>query len=142
MHVKDYLTREMEILHDDTPLPQILQRAETSPYPNFVVLDDHDELSGVLTLWDLRKVQWPREEAAQPLTARDLKTPEAVTVHPDDDFEMAFKLLQHKNFSFLPVVLPPRDKVVVGILKIDDVLTAYNQRLLKDRVLRYPPPAS
>ncbi|MCK9376101.1 MAG: chloride channel protein [Syntrophobacterales bacterium] len=142
MHVKDYLSREMEILHDDTPLPEILQRAEASPYPNFVVLDDHDELSGVLTLWDLRKVQWPREEAAKLLTARDLKTPDAVTVHPDDDFETALKLLQHKNFSFLPVVLPPRDRVVVGILKIDDVLTAYNQRLLKDRVLRYPPRGS
>jgi hypothetical protein len=30
----------------------------------------------------------------------------------------------------------PRDKVLAGILKIDDVLTAYNQRLLKDQTFR------
>jgi len=142
MRVKDYLSHDMEILHDDTPLPEILQRVEASPYPNFVVLDEHDELSGVLTLWDLRQVQWCGEEASVTLKARDLKSPQAVTVHPEDDFEMAFKLLEHKNFSFLPVVLPPRDKVVVGILKIEDVLSAYNQRLLKDRMLRYPPQKS
>ena len=63
-----------------------------------------------------------------------------VSVHPEDDFEQAFKLLEHKNFSSLPVVLPPRDKVVVGILKIEDVLTAYNQRLLKDQTLGAPGP--
>lgn len=70
------------------------------------------------------------------LNARDLKTSELVTVHPEDDFEAALHLLEHKKFSSLPVVLPPWDKVVVGILKIDDVLTAYNQRLLKDQTFR------
>jgi CIC family chloride channel protein len=138
MHVKDFMTKEMATLRDDTPLPEILQRAENSPYPFFVVLDEKDELSGVLTLWDLRQELWPRGAVSEQLTARDLKTPEAVTVHPDDDFETAFKLLEHKNFSFLPVVLPPRDKVVVGILRIEDVITSYNQRLLKDRMLGAP----
>jgi CIC family chloride channel protein len=138
MYVKDYISKNMEILHDDTPLPEIMERAEKSPYPFFVVLDDKEELSGVLTLWDLRKVIRPQGEVSQVLTARDLKVSEVVTVHPEDDFERAFTLLEHKNFSFLPVVLPPRDKVVVGILKIEDVLTAYNQRLLKDQMLRYP----
>jgi CIC family chloride channel protein len=135
MKVKDYMTSEMAVLHDDTPLPEILQKAEESPYPFFVVLDDNYELSGVLTLWDLRQALWPRGEVSETLTARDLKTPQAVTVHPDDDFETAFKLLEHRNFSFLPVVLPPRDKVVVGILKIEELLTAYNHRLLKDQLL-------
>ena len=106
-----------------------------SPYPFFVVLDEQEELSGVLTLWDLRQVMAKPGEATEKLTARDLKTSKVVTVHPEDDFEQAFHLLENKNFSSLPVVLPPRDKVVVGILKIEDVLTAYNQRLLKEQAL-------
>jgi CIC family chloride channel protein len=138
MKVRDYMTREMAVLRDDTPLPEILQKAEESAYPFFVVLDDNYELSGVLTLYDLRRALWPRGKVSDTLTARDLKTPQAVTVHPDDDFETAFKLLEHKNISFLPVVLPPRDKVVMGILKIEELLTAYNQRLLKDQLLRTP----
>ena len=136
MQVKDYITEKMEVIHDDTPLREILQRAEESPYPFFVVLNEADELSGVLTLWDLRQVLGKGEEVTTALTARDLKTSEVVTVHPEDDFEVALHLLEHKKFSSLPVVLPPRDKVVVGILKIEDVLTAYNQRLLKDQTFR------
>jgi chloride channel protein, CIC family len=135
MQVKDYITENMEVIRDDTPLPEILQRVDESAYPFFVVLDDRDELSGVLTLWDLRQVMVKPGEATAKLTARDLKISQVVSVHPEDDFETAFKLLEHKNFSFLPVVLPPRDKVVVGILKIEDVLTAYNHRLLKDQTL-------
>jgi CIC family chloride channel protein len=142
MKVKDYTTKKMEIIHDDTPLPEILRRAEESPYPFFVVLDEKEELSGVLTLWDLRQALWPRGEVSESLKARDLKTTEVVTVHPEDDFETAFHLLEKKDFSTLPVVLPPRNKVVVGILKIEDALTAYNQRLLKEQTLRFPVPDS
>jgi CIC family chloride channel protein len=115
---------------------------EESAYPFFVVLDEQEELSGVLTLWDLRQVMANPGQDRERLTARDLKTSTVVTVHPEDDFEQAFKLLEHKKFSSLPVVLPPRDKVVLGILKVEDVLTAYNQRLLKDQTLGAAAPAS
>ena len=142
MQVKDYMSKKMELIRDDTPLPEILRRAEASPYPFFVVLDEQEELSGVLTLWDLRQVLGHQDQAAATLKARDLKTSEVVTVHPEDDFETVFHLLEKKDFSTLPVVLPSRDKVVVGILKIEDALTVYNQRLLKEQTLRYPTPDS
>jgi len=41
-----------------------------------------------------------------------------------------------REYFVSPVVLPPRDKLVPGILKIEDVITAYNQRLLKDQTFR------
>jgi CIC family chloride channel protein len=132
----------MELIHDDTSLPEILRRAEESSYPFFVVLDEKCKLSGVLTLWDLRPILAHQGETASTLKARDLKTSEVVTVHPEDDFETAFHLLEKKGFSSLPVVLPPRDEVVVGILKIEDALTAYNQMLLKEQTLRYPVPGA
>jgi CIC family chloride channel protein len=142
LQVKDHMSKNMELIHDNTPLPEILRRVEESDYPFFVVLDEKEELSGVLTLWDLRRVLAHPEEGAVTLQARDLKTAEVVTIHPEDDFETAFHLLEKKNFSSLPVVLPPRDKVVVGILKIEDALTAYNQQLLKEQTLRYPIPGT
>ena len=136
MKVKDYVTGKMEIVHEKTPLPVILQRAKECNYPFFVVLDEAEELTGVITLWDLRRILGKAEEAVARLTARDVQTSEVVTVHPEDDFEVAFHLLEHRNFSSLPVVLPPEGKKVVGILKMEDALTAYNQRLLKDQTFR------
>jgi len=94
----------------------------------------------VLTLWDLRKVMVHEGEAGAQLTARDLKTAEVISLHPEDDFETAFHLLEKKELSFLPVVLPPGDEVVMGVLRIEDAVAAYNQRLLKQETLRYPIP--
>ncbi len=135
MRVKDYMTKEVELIHEDTPVAEIARRAEESPRPFFVVLDDAGALSGVLTLWDLRRVLGKGDEALAALTARDLKTSEVVTARLDDDFESALRLLEREDFSTLPVVAPPHDKVV-GILRIEDVVKAYNQRLLKDQTFR------
>jgi len=70
--------------------------------------------------------------------AQEFKTKNVVTVTTEDNFETAFNLLQGKNFSCLPVVQPHEHKKVVGLLRLDDLLTAYNQRLLKDRTLQLP----
>jgi CIC family chloride channel protein len=134
LKVKDYLTTGMEVVRDDTPLPEILQKAETSPQPLFVVLNRQDELSGVLTPWDLRRVL-PGPENPR-LTARDLMSAPVATVTLEDDFVVALKRLEGNNYSFLPVVLPPEGKKVVGLLKREDVLSAYSQQLIKERLLR------
>lgn len=42
------------------------------------------------------------------------------------------------NFAYLPVVVPPERNQVVGLLKLDDVLSAYQQRLVKERPLQFP----
>ncbi|MFP3867878.1 MAG: chloride channel protein [Desulfobacteraceae bacterium] len=136
--VKDYMTKDLEILHDYTPLYEILRRAEESAYPYFVVLNAQGELSGVLTLWDLRQtLEWTLELSAL-VVAEELMTKEVVTLTPYDNFETAFNLFEGKNISFMPVVSPYDRKKVLGILRREDLLTAYNQRVLKYRLLQFP----
>lgn len=138
LRVRDYMTKELEVVYDYTPLQEIIQKAEDSKYPYFVVLNAQEDLSGVLTLWDLRHVLGSERELASLVVAQELKTAEVITVTPDDNFETALNLFEGKNISFLPVVKQPERKKVVGILKREDLLTAYNQRVLKDRMLRFP----
>jgi CBS-domain-containing membrane protein len=83
-------------------------------------------------------LRFPEDRAAA-IRARDLMTKEVVTLTPENNFETAFYLFERKNVSFLPVVLPPERKRVVGILKAEDLLAAHNQRVLKDRFLQLPP---
>jgi CIC family chloride channel protein len=135
LKVKDHVTREMEVIFDDTPLPEILQKAEQSPHPLFVVLNRQEELSGVITLWDLRRLLWAPKKLSRRLTARDLKTANVVAISLEDNFQAAIKVLEGQRFSFLPVVLPPEGKKVVGVLRREDVLTAYYQQLIRERML-------
>jgi CIC family chloride channel protein len=138
LQVKDYMTRQVEILYDYTSLQEIIQKAEDSDYPYFVVLNRQGDLSGVLTLWDVRQTLGLTQELASLVIAQELKTSEVITVTPEDNFETALNLFEGKNISFMPVVNLSDRKKVIGILRREDLLTAYNQQVLKDRLLRFP----
>jgi CIC family chloride channel protein len=134
LRVKECLTSQVETINDDARLPEILEKAEASPYPFFIVLDSRGELSGVLTLADLRQDLRFAREISRVVTAAELKTPKVFTITPDDDLQTALELFEGRNLKCLPVVLPPEKKIVVGILKQEDLLTAYKQKLLKVRL--------
>jgi CIC family chloride channel protein len=138
LKVRDTMIPRFETLHEATPLAEILVRAERNPYPFFVVVNEHEELSGVLSLWDLRHVMPHTQELAYLVVARDLMTEQVVTVTPDDNLHTGRTLLEERNFAYLPVVVPPERTNVVGLLKLDDVLHAYQQKLVKERLLRWP----
>ena len=122
-----------EVLHENTPLQDILRRAEASPYPFFVVLNDQEEMTGVLTLFDLRQTLPYADELADLVVAQEFMTRDVVTVFPHDNFETALNKLEGQNLLYLPVVLPWAPGKVTGVLRLDDVLAAYNQKVLKER---------
>jgi CIC family chloride channel protein len=137
LKVKDHLMPGLEVLHENTPLPEILRRADASHYPFFVVTDDQDDMVGVLTLWDLRHVL-PKAAESGALVASELMTREVVTVFPGDNFETALNKLEGHNFSYLPVVSPMSPRQVTGVLSLDDLLAVYDERVLKENLLRKP----
>ena len=95
------------------------------------MVDNRGELNGVLTIGDLQQDLRFARGNSRAVTAAELKTKKPVTITPDDNLETASELLEERNLSYLPVVLPPENKKVVGILKQEDLLTTYKQRLLK-----------
>jgi len=136
LKVKNHMLTDMEVLQDNTPLEEILRRAEASRYPFFVVLNKEEELAGVLSLWDLRQTLPYAEELGHLVVAQEFMTREVVTVFPHDNFETALNKLEGHDFSYLPVVLPWAPSKVTGLLRLDDVLSAYNQKVLKERLLQ------
>lgn len=77
-----------------------------------------------------------REEELAPLiVAGELKSAQVVTVTPDDNLETAFNMMGKKKF-FLPVVLTEDHRQVVRLLTQDDLLHAYNKRILKNRIFK------
>jgi CIC family chloride channel protein len=138
LKVEVCMTSQVETINDDAKLPEILQKVEASAFPFFMVLDQRGELGGVLTIADLRQDLRKVRGISGTITAAELKTKNAVTITPADNLETALELLEEKNLSCLPVVLSPEKKIVVGLLKQEDLLTAYKQRLLKVRLRQRP----
>ena len=134
MVVSDYMTRDLQTIQVDTPLCEIGAMMEQSNFPHFIVLDLQEELAGVLTLRDLRSRLLHPEQFSETTTAAALMQQEVVTVVESDDLEKAFHIFAENEFSFLPVLA--LDGKLAGYLKKSDLIAAYDQQILKERILQ------
>ena len=134
MQVKTYLWRDCPVLRTQTPFHDLVQDILTNSFPHFIVLDQQDQLAGVLTLRDVRALLADPANDGEGVVAADLMQTNVVTIGEDEDMEEAFQLFIRHQFSFLPVVASGAEKKVVGCLKKDDLLNAYNQHVLREQV--------
>ena len=134
MKVRDFICRDPEIIRTHTPFHDLVGQVLKSPFPHFIVLDEHDRLAGVLTLRDIRAQLADPNYKGDNIFAADLMQKNVVTVRENQNLEEAFHLFSSRNFSFLPVVASDDPLQVVGCLKKDDLITAYNQNVLKEQV--------
>jgi CIC family chloride channel protein len=135
LRATDFMSKEFETLRDSTTLLSIADQVIQSPYPHFVVLNQRDELAGVLSLRDLRASLDKFEELKKIIVADDLMTKEVITLSAEDNLEVALHLFESHRVSFVPITDSANPKKVIGILKKDDLLQAYEERVLKDRIL-------
>lgn len=126
----------VHVMHDDfTWVPESLdlhslaQRFATSPWIYFPVLDGGERMVGIISLNDIRTVL-TEEELARLVVVADLMTREVITVHPDDTLNRAMEQFGRKDIEQMPVVSRKDPRRVLGMLKRQDVIRAYNEQIL------------
>ena len=135
MLVKDFMSREFERLEDSMPFSKIMDQVIESSYPHFVVLNRTEELVGVLSLRDLRPYLRKFDELKDEMVAADFMSQDVITVSTNDTLEKSLRLFDKHRIAFLPVTPPDNKRKVLGIFKKDDLLQAYQERVLKARIL-------
>jgi CIC family chloride channel protein len=138
MQAKDFMVRNFETLLDSMPLKEVMEQTIESPYPHFVVSNSEGELAGVLSLRDLRPYLSQFDRLKETMVAADLMSKEVITISAYENLEKAMHLFEKHRIAFLPVIDPLRPKVVLGIFKKDDLLQAYQEKVLKARILSRP----
>ncbi len=134
MRVHDFMVPVTEYVRPDTPFCELVDMLEKSTFPHFPVIDSQGRLVGVVTIRDVRSLLVHKEKCPPGLTAKNLMTPDPVTIREDDNLETAFNIFAEKGFSFLPVVSSKDPRKVVGLLKEREFLNAYHEKLVKDRI--------
>lgn len=138
IRVETVMCDDYEIMHEETRLAEVLERMRLTTYPRFIVQNAKGELTGVLSLRDLKP--WiGRMDEAKELRAVDLMTKDPAVVTPWNDLAEAFDVFKQHNVSMLPVVEVARPKSLLGILKKEDLLRAYDEQVHKDRLLSHSP---
>ncbi|MBN2428304.1 MAG: chloride channel protein [Deltaproteobacteria bacterium] len=135
LHVRDFMSVEFEAIRTFTPLSEIAVRMEQAVFPHFIVLNEKDELTGVLSLRDLKGTFPDYEDLRDVIVAADLMSKDVISIAQKDTLEKALYLFEEYRFSLIPVTQSTDQRAVVGVLIKDDLLRAYREQVLKDRVL-------
>ncbi|MCL4207242.1 MAG: chloride channel protein [Pirellulaceae bacterium] len=124
--------RQMDLIPDDMPLPEILRRAADTENTYFPVVDRDRRLVGIFSLRDLRTVL-TGDRAGSLVLATDIATTPVLTVSPDDDLHVALRRFTRKNIDELPVLDPEQPGRILGMLRRKEVIAAYHQRVTQLR---------
>jgi CBS domain-containing protein len=139
--VRDVMTTEVVTVDRITPYKEIARLLAEHKISAVPVLTIGRHVAGVVSEADLlaaedqdaRKARtgkvdhlpWPRAQAKQhpPLSAEQLMTSPAVTIHPDAPIPRAASLMHARHVKRLPVVDP--DGKLLGIVSRRDLLTVF-----------------
>ncbi len=115
------------VVAEHCKLPHLLRLAAESSQYVFPVVDRDNRLSGIVSLNDLRTVL-AGEGAGDLVIAVDIAGP-PVTLRLADDLHTALRLMARHRLDELPVVADDNPHRILGTLRRETILAAYDRRV-------------
>ncbi len=97
----------------------------------FPVIDAEGKLFGVVSLEDYRRVIAQGPEKAEQLQVADIATRSVVTVYPDETVGTALRRMAPRDISRLPVVTRDDPRHLIGVVRRNDIVRAYEVGVLR-----------
>ena len=129
--VRDHMRPRIETIRPNEPARALLDRLLASDTSQFYVVDDHDALLGAITLADARRILLSSPALLDVLLADDLMRHDIPTTLPGDTLSTTLAKFTTAHLAELPVILSPDTPRLLGTLAYSDVLTAYQNEILK-----------
>jgi CIC family chloride channel protein len=120
--VESVMTREVETIHADTPLRDLLRQVEASDHSGFPVVDDAGRLKGIITYTELREGTAILHESTEFIIASDVMRPFGPSIDPRAHLDEAVTKMRSAGVRRLPVVEADGDGILLGILTNHDVV--------------------
>ncbi|HIQ05792.1 MAG TPA: CBS domain-containing protein [Anaerolineae bacterium] len=127
--VEEVMTRDVDTVPAAMPLSELAAEFQRTAHHGFPVLDENGELFGMVTLQDLRNAL--SRSDAESLTAADIATRSVLTVYPDEPMWTALKRMSIRDLGRLPVVDRNNPRQVVGLVRRNDIVRAYNIAIVR-----------
>jgi len=120
MKIRDLMIEVCLTITERASIQEALEVMKVNSIRHLPVVTENNRLVGFVTLADLRAGLMP--SMISQVSLADLIIRDPITVHPDDDIEVAAQLIYNHRIGGLPVVENGR---VVGILTESDILRAF-----------------
>jgi CIC family chloride channel protein len=130
INVKDVMYHTVEIIPETFLLQDLAKKLPQSRSNNFVVVDENEKITGVLTFLDYYDKLF-NEKLDNHMMVKDIMTTDVVTVSIEDNLSTAMEKISIGDYSILPVVSVEDPLKLVGIMTRRDILEAYDQAVIK-----------
>ncbi len=128
--VGEAMTPDPETVSVNTTLRELADRFATSHYHGYPVLDEEGKLCGVVTLQDLERVT--RNGKRPPgATVEQICTRNPLVAYPDEPLWAALKRIGTRDIGRLPVVSREDPTKLVGLIRGNDIIRAYNKAIAR-----------
>lgn len=133
--VGEVMEKDFPVLKQNDDLQSAIDHFWSSHLHGLPVIDDNDELQGILTLRDTENIQ--SQDSDRTITVKGLCTSALVTATPDETIGSALRRMAARDIGQLPVVEYPGSRKMVGLLTRADLAKAYEAALARLASARY-----
>ncbi|KUO08253.1 CBS domain-containing protein [Streptomyces sp. DSM 15324] len=121
--VGEVMTREVVRARRGTPFKDVVRLLDRHRISGMPVVDGDDKVVGVISGTDLIRHQAGRSPDGRAVTARELMSTPAITVHPEQRIADAARVMERRGVERLPVV--DEEDRLVGIATRRDLLRVF-----------------
>ena len=123
--VSEVMVKEPIIVSDDLPITVLAEKFIETGRHGFPVLDEQGKLVGVVSLEDYRNAVSDGGEGTGNLTVGEIATRNIITVYPDETVGSALRRMAPRDISRLPVVSREDVHELLGMVRRNDIVRAY-----------------
>ncbi|MBI4664780.1 MAG: chloride channel protein [Nitrospinae bacterium] len=129
--VGEIMTNQFTTIPENTPFRRIMELIATSRDSYFPVVDASGNLTGIISIQNVREILLDSVDLADIVVAKEIATEHVITVIESNNLNEAMERFAMKEIEQLPVVAMDDSKKIIGMLKRVDVMAAYKKEVLK-----------
>ena len=129
--VEDVKLSEIELVSDQTPLPQLIGKVMESPHHTFYTMNSNNEITGTITETELRPIITEYDHLKDVVVASDIINPKVVIIQKNDKLDYVLNLFGKWNRDQFPVVDSQATNKILGAITREEVIAIYNRESLK-----------
>jgi CIC family chloride channel protein len=137
VRVDEVMVHQPVTVPADSPATLLADEFLRTGRHGFPVLTEDGNLLGVVSLEDYRRAMSAAQDPANPLLVRDIATNDVVSVYPDESVGTALRRMAPRDLSRLPVVARENPRRLLGVVRRNDIVRAYELGALRREEARY-----
>jgi CIC family chloride channel protein len=126
------LPRKIITIPEAMSFGELIRVVTDSPESYFPVVNEHGQMTGILSINDIREVLF-EETLAQVIIAKDVATPTVVRAFWDESLQDALDKMALINVNELPVVREEAPDEIIGMIAKRDIISYYHDHSCKWR---------